>query len=58
MEELTTREWDLIYDAIQYRIDNLEDLLEIQIVDRFKNGILEKIEELEAIQDKIGEKTV
>lgn len=58
MEELTTREWDLIYDAIQRRIDDLEDLLEIQTVDRFKNRMLGKIEELEAIQDKIGEKTV
>lgn len=58
MEELTTREWDLIYDAIQYRIDNLEDLLEIQTVDRFKNRILGKIKELEVIQGKIGEKTV
>lgn len=58
MEELTTREWDLIYDAIQHRIDDLEDLLEIQTVDRFKNRMLGKIEELEAIQDKIGEKTV
>lgn len=58
MEELTTREWDLIYDAIQYRIDNLEDLLEIQTVDRFKDRILGKIKELEVIQDKIGEKTI
>lgn len=58
MEELTTRECDLIYDAIQYRIDNLEDLLEIQTVNRFKDRILGKIKELEVIQGKIGEKTV
>lgn len=56
-KELTIREWDLIYDAVQRRIEMLESFIPHKS-ERRQKMIEDKIDELEVILNKVAPKTV